>query len=441
MSRPLVAMVWVGACLAGVVAVGCGVIGPRTIESVPWGAYEPDRRDYGAFREAHPSLLEPNYLPFMVHRIPLDDAAGDALVFCRWDGARQPLRVHIEPPRIPDSLQDEFDPKPAHHYVTAVRAAFETWERNLEGLVRFRYVDTALRADIRVALRGEVGPAPESDLMVLGATPLRGVCRFRAWDPDADRVLVDYAASEFRVFVADASGLLIPDQVERVTLHEIGHVLGMSGHSPVPGDLMFEVARDRPLGDELSPQDVNSFLSLYQIPNGTVFLRMAQAGSESAAPEGPASGDPSLSVAPHVDTRFGYELHPPRGWMRIRTSHGVIVVNGVSWDYDATFQVIVRRYPTIESYLERYLGFYVGGGVLLEDRGFEHAGRRARQLVVEGRAEGLTEWLAAIETGDGRLVLVVADCPSAEFDRYRPWFEAALASLDIWPLLRLPEPG
>ncbi|MCP4895679.1 MAG: hypothetical protein GY906_01790, partial [bacterium] len=72
--------------------------------------YHPDRRDYFAFREAYPDLLEPNYLPFMVHRLPGDSAAGDALVFCRWPDASMPLAVYVEPPSIPSQLQNEFSP-------------------------------------------------------------------------------------------------------------------------------------------------------------------------------------------------------------------------------------------------------------------------------------------------------------------------------------------
>ena len=33
--------------------------------------YRPDRRDYLAFRQAYSELLEPNYMPFMVHRVAI----------------------------------------------------------------------------------------------------------------------------------------------------------------------------------------------------------------------------------------------------------------------------------------------------------------------------------------------------------------------------------
>ena len=423
-------------------ATSCAGSGAGWKSAIAWGDYRPDRRDYAAFRAAHPEVLDPNYLPFMVHRVPLAGPGGDALIFCRWARERFPLAVYIEPPQIPAALQDEFHPKPPEHYVTAVRAALETWERNLEGLVRFRYVDRARDADVHVDLVGEVGPAPESDVRVLGATPLGGACRIQrgdgsslaAFDPDADRLVAKFDVSRFRVFVADETGLLEPDQVERLALHEIGHLLGMSQHSPIPGDLMFAVARDRPIGEVLSNEDVNSFVSLYRMPNGTIFLRTAQAGSaeRTPAPVGPAGRVPVLAVAPHVDARFGYEIRLPAGWTRIETSHGVIAVNGVAWDYDASFQVIVRRYPTAESYLQRYAGAFLGDGQLLEQGSFRVGGRRGMRWIVRNRIPGVTEHLSFLETGDGRLVIVIADSANDTHEAYRPWFEAAVASLEFW---------
>lgn len=420
------------ACAAAwIVACAADAPPPLRPASIAWGDYRPDRRDYAAFRAAWPNLLEPNYLPFMVHRVPLGGAAGDAMVFCRWAKERFPLAVHIAAPEIPDALQDEFHPKPPEHYVTAVRVAIETWERNLEGLVRFRYVDDPVDADLRVELIGGVGPAPESDVQVLGATPLGGACRVSHWDPDAERLVTEFDVSGFRVFVADETGLLEPGQVERLALHEMGHALGMSRHSPIPGDLMYPVARDGPLGEALSNEDVNSFVSLYRLPSGTVYVRTGQVGG-TQAPAGPAADGPDLALAPHVDARFGYEIRLPRGWTRIETLHGVIAVHGVAWDYDASFQVIVRRHPTIDSYLERHAVTHLRGGVLIGERTFEVDGRPVLGWVVRNRIPGTTEHLNFVETGDGRVVVVIADCANEHYPRYAPWFEAAVSSLEFW---------
>ena len=187
--------------------------------------------------------------------------------------------------------------------------------------------------------------------------------------------------------MADQHGLLLPDQVERVALHEIGHAIGMRGHSPIPADLMYEVVRDRLGPDGLGVEDVNSFLSLYAIPSGTVYTSLApakrQVADAPALPEGP----PRLALAPHVDSQRGFEIQMPMGWLRIPTPFGVVAVNGVPWDYDASVQIIVRRYETIESYLERHAAAHFGTSVITSVQ--RCVGRRPSRQEIHAVALGL----------------------------------------------------
>jgi predicted Zn-dependent protease len=417
----------------GALAAGLGLAllacasGREPESAVP---YRPDRRDYAAFASAWPDLLEPNYLPFMVHRVSRDDAAGDLLFFCRWPGEAMPLSVRVVPAELPDELQDEFAPKDPARYVEAVQHALATWEGELEGLVRFRLVDGD--ADLTVRLVAERAPVPEPDLQVLGSTPVTRACRVGGADPDAERLEVSFEKLQLRLFLADEFGLLEPDQIEWIALHEIGHALGMRGHSPIPADLMYEVARDRVMVHEgLSTEDVNSFVSLYQLPNGTIFGRVSERDSEPPAGD---PGLPQLAIAPYVDSRLGFEFHPPAGWMRVPTSQGMVAVHGVTWDYTASFQIVVHRYPTIESYLGRYSRYYLNRGYLTRPAPLVVNGRRALQSEIEIFEAPRIEQITLIEVGDGRLIAIIADCPSETIDAYRPWFSAALASLEITEL-------
>ena len=79
--------------LVALLAAGCASLG----ESEPRAPYVPDRRDYAAFRASQPDVLEPNYLPFMAHRIELGDGR-ERLVLCRWEADDFPLPVHVEAP-------------------------------------------------------------------------------------------------------------------------------------------------------------------------------------------------------------------------------------------------------------------------------------------------------------------------------------------------------
>jgi predicted Zn-dependent protease len=419
------------------VAVGCAGNPPD-----PGPPYVPDLRDYRAFQERWSEvLLEPNYLPFMAHRMPARQGEGEWLVFCRWPPEAMPIAVRVEPPRIPESLQREFSPRTADSYVSAVEEALSMWERDLEGLVRFRRVASREEAMLTLRLVPEEAPTPDPDLQVLGTTPVARSCRSRGYDAETDRLLVDFRVPEVRLYIADRFGLLDAEQVEWVALHEIGHALGMRGHSPIPADLMYEVVRDRVIVRELSTEDVNSFVSLYQLPNGTVFGRIPPGGAPARAPPAGPSGPPELELAPHVDPRLGFSWRPPAGWLRVETARGVVAVDGVTWQYTASFQVIVERYATIEDYLERYGLHYLRRGRVLELGPASVSERRALRAVVEDSEGGNVEHLAFVESGDGRVLVVVADCPADLADAYRPWFEAALGSLRVWGAPGPGDPG
>jgi hypothetical protein len=398
----------------------------------PAPAYLPDRRDYAAFRAGYSDLLEPNYLPFMTHRFPQGEGRDDLLVFCRWEERDMPLHVYIEPAEIPEDLQDEFERRDPADYLAGVERALRTWESHLEGFVRFRLVDRPGRARLRISLIGERAPVPREDVKVLGTTRLADACRVLGRDPDAERLRVKFEVESLRVYLADEFGLLSDQQVEWVAMHEIGHALGMRSHSPIPADLMYEVVRDRIIVAEgLSTEDVNSFVSLYRLPNGAIFGSVRERDRGAGADVPPPSGPPVLALAPYVDARLGFSLRVPSGWLSLDTGRGMVAVDGLTWDYSASFQVMVSRFPTIEAYLVRYADYYASRGRMLRGGEMVVNGRRAMQGLV-ARPGRTVEEVTLIETGDGRVVVITAECPLAHVAAYSAWFDATLATLEIW---------
>lgn len=177
---------------------------------------------------------------------------------------------------------------------------------------------------------------------------------------------------------------------------------------------------------------VNSFLSLYRLPNGTVYRRVAGsgAGGVRSAATGPPPGPPQLDLAPHVDARLGYEIQLPRGWTRLETSYGVVAVDGVTWDYEASFQLNVRAYDSVREYLERYGAWHLGRGEVLASGppdGAPYPGVRFVLRVDEDRVEEIT----LLEPGDGRIAVVIWDCTVEAHEAWAPWFRATLASLEL----------
>jgi hypothetical protein len=141
-------------------------------------------------------------------------------------------------------------------------------------------------------------------------------------------------------------------------------------------------------------------------------------------------GAPRLDLAPHVDTRLGFEIQLPDGWQRQPTPYGVVAVNGLPWDYEASFQLNVHRFDTIEDFVERFGPAYLVDATLLSIDDREVAGHRAREVLLLTDV-GTREELTLIESGDGRVLIAIAECPAEEHRAYRPWFVAVLESLEI----------
>ena len=148
---------------------------------------------------------------------------------------------------------------------------------------------------------------------------------------------------------------------------------------------MYPVVRDRLPRGELGTEDVNSFLSLYSLPNGTVYRALPAARRARPAPAPLPEARPSSSSRPHVDARLGFEIQLPRGWTRLDTAYGVVAVDGTTWDYEASFQVIVRGFGSIDDYLERYGEWHLGRGRIPRRGATAVAGPPARRFALERR--------------------------------------------------------
>ena len=111
---------------------------------------------------------------------------------------------------------------------------------------------------------------------------------------------------------------------------------------------------------------MNSFLALYDLPSGTVFY-----DPDRAVPDDPrprlAPGTPELDLAPYVNPSRGFEVQVPLGWMRVETPYGLVMVNGVPWDSEASLQVSAHRFDTIEEYLGRYGRGHLRDSLLVVD--------------------------------------------------------------------------
>ena len=419
---------WLAAVGALLAALGCSDAGPKAGSLSP---LPPDRREYQAFRVAHPELGEPNYLPFVVHRLRIEGSDEDVLATCRWPDERFPLAVTIDAPQLAAGLADEDHSTSPAVYVQAVERALAHWEQELGAPIRFRGAAEGEKPDVRIRLLGERAPMPEDGKQVLGMTPLGDACVVRRGDATGASIEAALSAAEVRVYVADEYGLLTPEQVEVVAAHEIGHALGARSHSPFPADLMHEVARDRLGARRLSAQDVRSFAALYALPSGTVYARRRPGEDPPRVAAAPVTGPARLAEKAWDGTQYGFSVRLPEGWTVIAVDHGVAAVDGFAWDYDASLQILAVSVAGIDAYLAQYGAAHLRKGPLLGRRELEIAGRHALRFAVEVEENDSVEEVTLVEAGEGRVLLAIAESPAQAYAAYRPWLEAPFGSLTL----------
>jgi hypothetical protein len=401
------------AILGAVLRIACAPAAPH---------YQHSRYGYWAFRARVGALNEPNYLPWLMHRETLFDGQ-EALVACRWPDDAFPLRYHVAQPTIPNEVQDEFHPRDPMEYVTAVARAFKQWEKTLDRPLRFQLVDDPEKATLQIHL--DVEMRHEREGQVLGMVRNEADrCRVVGPGPDDDHVEIVYAVRHAYLYISDSFGLLTPRQVQSVALHEIGHVLGASGqHSPLRGDAMYKIADDRRV-ETLSEHDRNSLRALYRVRPGAIYARLNERHGE---PLSEVRRTPPRLASEILDDRFGFKVRFPVGWQVIHSPRGWISVDGLSWDYDASIQLIALR-GSLGDYMEARRRTTFGPETLVSSDMLEIDGQPVGRIVT--RAPERTEEFSVQDWRKGWVLAMVADCSSADYMLYQPWFRRVLLSLE-----------
>ncbi len=182
------------------------------------------------------------YLRYVTFEVPVNER-----VLLRWQTRQMPLRVHL--PRPPAGMFEDDDA-----VWESVRDGVTDWTDVVgPGLPHFRFVDAPGDADIPVVWADE----PDGDWYVAH-------CAY-----DINVMTRRFGVSRILVTARWQDGSLADvNDVYDVMLHEMGHALGLTGHSPHSEDVMFAgVQADREPG--LSARDRATLRALYRRPIGS----------------------------------------------------------------------------------------------------------------------------------------------------------------------------
>jgi len=139
----------------------------------------------------------------------------------------------------------------------SLRQAFDDWHEATNGKIGFVFVPDQASAQMTVIW--------SSDLHAPQFTAEAGLAKYTT-GPDG------YSTAEILLLTQDPfkDGPVGHNFIYNVCLHEIGHALGLQGHSPHEDDIMFP---NLAVQQGLSPRDINTMLALYgDRPATTIIL-------------------------------------------------------------------------------------------------------------------------------------------------------------------------
>jgi predicted Zn-dependent protease len=162
-----------------------------------------------------------------------------------WSQMKMPLKVFISP----GINKEFFNPD----YVDILKGAFTDWQKRSRQLVRFEFTEKSRGSDIVVKWTDNLRKLAKLHRAGNTTTTANEFGRINS----ASIVL-----STISPFKETAEPMAEPD-FKAVCLHEIGHALGLDGHSTNPGDIMFYSVSRVNKNRELSRRDITTLNRLY----------------------------------------------------------------------------------------------------------------------------------------------------------------------------------
>ena len=156
----------------------------------------------------------------------------------RWNSSTFPLKVYISNSSdIPQYFYNE------------VELAFKEWQAASDNLITFKFVDSSKNADIRCIFPQDYIAEKYEDHSTAGLTKMH-----------FENDIIKYV--EITLSPKNTNGEFYKEEnVFSIAVHEIGHALGIHGHSLNKEDVMYPVAST----GKISTGDINTLKLLYSI--------------------------------------------------------------------------------------------------------------------------------------------------------------------------------
>lgn len=165
--------------------------------------------------------------------------------FYRWAAERMPLRIYIEPGTEVAGYNARFD--------GILLNSFQDWCKASAGNITITRVNSSKEADIFCSWTSN-----PQEVTVSGTQGERGSARIIAKGNNIMRATLKILTKPFL-----EDGILSDDDMKKACLHEVGHVLGLQGHSNNNHDVMFFTVDTSTVWPVLSKRDKATMARLY----------------------------------------------------------------------------------------------------------------------------------------------------------------------------------
>lgn len=178
------------------------------------------------------------------------DAVCENGKFFRWPRERLPIKVFVDSGDMVEGFKPEFR--------FAFFEALNAWVKASQNRLHYVLVDRKEDADMTCEWTGnphEVKPT--------GHNVEQGICMLKSVDRGRDSIEIDRA--DIRILTIDRSTQqpLSDDEMKKTCLHELGHAMGLQGHSTNNHDIMF-FAMSSTVWPVISKRDKATLFRIYQ---------------------------------------------------------------------------------------------------------------------------------------------------------------------------------